>query len=80
VRGRCGLGWSAGGGGCGLEVCWCGAGAGKISQIPTGAGLAGLVRTKSFNPRRTLVSCETIQVDESRESLEQGNENDEICR
>jgi len=27
-----------------------------------------------------LVSSETIKVDESGESLEQGNENDEICR
>jgi len=25
-------------GGCGIEVCWSGAGAGKISQIPAGAG------------------------------------------
>ena len=55
-------GWGGLRDGCGLEVCGCRAGAGKISQIPAGAGRAGLnfagagrERTKNFSPRRTLV-------------------------
>ena len=47
---KCGAGWDGLWGRCGLEVCGCGAGAGKISQIP-----AGWERTKNFNPLRTLV-------------------------
>jgi len=38
----------------GLEVRGCGAGAGKISQIPAGAGRGG--RGQKINPRRTLAS------------------------
>ena len=55
-----GAAWDGLRGGCGLEVCGCGAGVGKISQIPVGAGglnFAGAGRevTKNFNPCRTLL-------------------------
>ena len=52
MRCAAGAGWDGLWGGCGLEVCGGGAGAGKISQIPAGAGRK---RTKNFNPRRTLL-------------------------
>jgi len=55
---------SAGRGGCELEVC--GAGAGKISQIPAVRGEfnfagAGRERTQNFNSRRTLVSTNLVK-------------------
>ena len=59
MRSGRGLGWPAGRDGCGLEVCGCGAGAGKISQIHAGAGRE---RTKYFNPCRTLVWTESVML------------------
>ena len=60
MRGGRGLGWSVGRSRYGLEVCGCGAGAGKISRTPAGLNFegAGRERTKNFNPHRTLVSSE----------------------
>jgi len=52
--------------GCWLEVCGCGAEAGKISEIPAGAGRGGFRfcgcgagADENFNPRRTLVGIPT---------------------
>jgi len=57
---KCGAGWDGVRDGCGLEVCRCGTGAGKISQTPAGAGRVQILPVRGGSGQKNS-TCAGLQ-------------------